>query len=89
VLGLPRSPVHETQMSRRSDNDLIGVLSVDRLWIVTHDGMDSANGLRRALQKAAELESTSHNVTSVRDPNDRTVIEPDQIGRLLKRLGLP
>jgi hypothetical protein len=74
---------------RRSDIDLIGVLLVDKVWIIHHDGADSENSLRRALQKAAELWLVGHHVTSVSDPNNRTIIEPDQIRRLLKRLGMP
>ena len=50
---------------RRSDNDLIGVLLVDKVWIIHHDGADSENSLRRALQKAAELWLARHHVTSV------------------------
>src|SRR5271163_3064160 len=50
---------------------------------------DGANSLRRALQKAAELAGAGHHVTSVRDPNARTIIEQHQIRRLLKRLGSP
>jgi hypothetical protein len=79
-------------MSRRSDNDLTGVLHAERLWIIRHDGAESADGansLRRALQMAAELADAGHHVTSVRDPNARTIIEQHQIRRLLARVGKP
>jgi hypothetical protein len=61
-------------MIRRSDNDLIGVMSADRVWIIRHDGEDWENSLPRALQKAEELELAGHHVTSVSNSIDRTVL---------------
>jgi hypothetical protein len=74
-------------MSPASDQSLIAVLDADEIWIIRHDGADHANSLRRALQKAADLATAGHHVSSIRNLGDRTIIEPDQIIRLLKHIG--
>jgi hypothetical protein len=74
-------------MSPASDQALIAVLDADEIWIIRHDGADHANSLRRALQKAADLATAGHHVSSIRNLGDRTIIEPDQIIRLFKHIG--
>ena len=74
-------------MSPASDQALIAVLDADEIWIIRHDGADHANSLRRALQKAADLTTAGHHVSSIRNLGDRTIIEPDQIIRLIKHIG--
>jgi transcriptional regulator with XRE-family HTH domain len=71
-----------------SDEALIARLDIDEIWLVRHEGIDKANSLRQAVRKSSELADAGHYTTSIRDLGDRTIIEPDQIRRLFKHLGI-
>lgn len=71
-----------------NDELLIEEIDFDRTWLIRHKECDQANGLRTALEKANDLASVGHYPLSIRTPDDRIIIEPDQIRRLFVRLGL-
>jgi hypothetical protein len=79
------------QVPQIDDDTLLGkLLDQDQFWIIRLDsgGVEQANSLRRTLEKVKMLADTGSYITTIRDLSDRTIIHPDQIRRLLIRLGL-
>ena len=73
--------------------ELMGRLDRPSLWII-RGGIIGVMGrphetLRGALKQAFELSATGEAPTSIREmPDDQTVIPPEQVWELWKRIGL-